>query len=129
MEEISFQWEIDEVVNLVNCCNNITFNPDKLETINYCLTSEGVYSIKAFLEIAYKASFIRALPLEIIDSIWKRRDHPRTQLTLWFLARKRLMIGDLLVSLSLIPQSDSLCPWCGSIAKYENLLFFTCPII
>lgn len=59
----------DEVTNIVGSCNSITLSLNKVDTITCTLTSEGVYSMKALLDIAYTASFNRALPPEVIKFI------------------------------------------------------------
>lgn len=46
---------------------------------------DGVYSVKAFLQLSNPHCFERSLPLQVNDFVWRHKAPPRDELVAWFL--------------------------------------------
>lgn len=121
-----FQWEVVEFESLVALLSGIQLNPAQFDKVRCSLTTDRSFTIKTFMEKVNYSQYGQTLPPLVADFISRKRAPHRAQLTLWFLARRKLKTGQLLVHLHLLPQSLSVCPWYAQNGEDDTHLLFTC---
>lgn len=68
---------------------NIVFRTRSVDEMKCTLNSEGIYTVKHFMQRACDAYFQQSLTPDVTEFIWKKRAPQRARLTLWFLAKMK----------------------------------------
>lgn len=69
------------------------------------------------------------LPSDVTSSIWQNIAPPRDQFVVWLLALKKLKIRDMIRTLIILEEEQTLCPMCNTMEGNVSHLYFECDTI